>query len=294
MNSKTKKTILLVLPLLFLMLVPFLVSAAEPTFDYTPIENLPLDNREATAKDFYDYIQQIYNFLIGAAGVCAVLMIVIGGFMYLTSAGNNSKMEKAKEVITDAIIGLLMVMFAWLLLYLINPDLVNIKRLTNLSGAGSGAGGGGGDTWKPGDPSPVSRDCPADQNNAAKAKLPTGITTKANCPQGSKDNCVNLCGINDAAFTKLSDLNSKCGGSGKEILVTAGTENHTNSNGANTFDIRCASNNMTCNQALSQCVIDNYGSSARQICSYDDKYRKNCPASYYNEPQGLTHLDFGA
>ena len=49
--------------------------------------------------------------------------------MYITSAGNNSSMEKAKGVITDAIVGLVLALGAYLLLYVINPDLVKITKL---------------------------------------------------------------------------------------------------------------------------------------------------------------------
>ncbi len=52
---------------------------------------------------------QYMVFWLGAAGICAMLMIIIGGFMYSTSAGNNASMEKAKSVIADALIGLLLV-----------------------------------------------------------------------------------------------------------------------------------------------------------------------------------------
>ena len=54
-------------------------------------------------------------------------MISIGGFMYFTAAGNNSRMETAKGIIADAIFGLVAVMVAWLVLNQINPDLVNIN-----------------------------------------------------------------------------------------------------------------------------------------------------------------------
>lgn len=165
MHSKTKKIVFFVLPFLFFLILPLLASAA--AFDYKPLENLPLDNGEATKSDFYDYVQQVYNFLIGAAGICALLMIVIGGFMYLTSAGNNSKMEKAKSVIADAIIGLLLVMATWLFLYTINPDLVYIKKLGSPSQSGTGAGSGAGT----GAPGGAACGTPATSGSCAPAAL---------------------------------------------------------------------------------------------------------------------------
>ncbi len=111
---------------------------------YTPMEEIPGQGKPT---DFYSYINAIYKFGIGAVGICAMLMIIVGGYMYMTAAGNNSSMEKAKTVITDAIIGLILAMASYLILYFINPDLVKIKRLQPMatgtpSSPGETPGGG--------------------------------------------------------------------------------------------------------------------------------------------------------
>lgn len=283
------KLLVFIFPIVFLI-VPLFVFAQ---YDYTPMEPLPVASSNATPTDFYDYALTLYRFSIGAVGVCAVLMIIIGGFMYITSAGNNASMEKAKEIIADAVIGVLLMFLSYLLLYLINPDLVQIKKLPKVGTSSASGSGGGGATWNPDGSSPQSVKCPADENNAGKQKLADmGISTKKNCADGQKVGCVNTCGINDSAYEKLSELQKACGSGGK-IMVTAGTENHINDNGKNTFDIRCENNDSTCNNNLAACVKSTFPN-ARQICSYDDAYRKNCSASDFQEQQGLTHIDFGA
>jgi hypothetical protein len=40
-------------------------------------------------------------------------MIIIGGFQWLTSAGNEEKVEKAKKTISSAVIGIIIVILAW-------------------------------------------------------------------------------------------------------------------------------------------------------------------------------------
>ncbi|MCX6765409.1 MAG: hypothetical protein NT136_00320 [Candidatus Moranbacteria bacterium] len=82
---------------------------------------------ETAATTFPSYILSITKFAIWTVGIAALLMITIGGFMYMTSAGNTSRMESAKKVIFDALFGLLIALAAWLLLYVINPDLVKIN-----------------------------------------------------------------------------------------------------------------------------------------------------------------------
>jgi len=286
MKYKNKKLVSLVFLLTLLFIVPYFAFGVT----YTPIEDLP--TTQTTPGDFYDYVLLVYKILIGAVGVCAILMIIIGGFLYSTSAGNNASMEKAKTIITDAIVGLLIALIGWLLLFLINPDLVNIRKLGQTSGAAAPAGtspGGSGPTGPKG--TYVSYEpCSTADNATQKAKLPSDIGTKSDCPPGGKNNCVNMCGINDSAFTNLADLDSKCGpaAGGGKIMVTAGTENHKTTNGANTFDVRCATQaDSACHDKLGQCIKTNYGGSARQICG---KYSKGCS---YNEPPGITHIDFG-
>lgn len=115
-------------------LTPALVFAATSSTNYQPMENIPgFESETVSGVDFYTYIQAVYKFGIWGIGIAALLMVVIGGFMYITSAGNNSSMEKAKGVITDAIVGLLMALLSYLLLYIINPDLVRIKKIEPIS-----------------------------------------------------------------------------------------------------------------------------------------------------------------
>jgi len=51
-------------------------------------------------------------------------MITVGGFWYVTSAGNQAQATTAKSIITDAFLGLFVALFAFLILRTINPNLV--------------------------------------------------------------------------------------------------------------------------------------------------------------------------
>jgi len=121
------------------LFLPFFALAAN--LNYQPMEEIPIFGAKC---DFYDYIVNIYRLGLATVGISAMLMIMIGGYMYATSAGNNAAMEKAKGVITDAIIGLILALMSWLLLYIINPDLVSINKITTSSDCNTGSGGGRG------------------------------------------------------------------------------------------------------------------------------------------------------
>ncbi len=125
MNKNNKKILISFIFLLIFILnfsIVFVPKVkAGGGFQYTPMESIPGSGKSSS---FSGYVQAIYNIGIWAVGISAMLMISIGGFMYLTSAGNTSKTGKAKEIITDAIIGIILAMVSWLLLYTINHDLV--------------------------------------------------------------------------------------------------------------------------------------------------------------------------
>ena len=58
-------------------------------------------------------VVEILKVVIGAAGVVAVIFIIIGGINYMTSAGDASKVEKGKKTILYATIGLVICALAF-------------------------------------------------------------------------------------------------------------------------------------------------------------------------------------
>ncbi len=84
-----------------------------------------------TVLDLANYIDVIYQFIISIIGLVAAIMMIIGGFEYLTSAGDGGKIGAAKKRITNALIGLVLAFSAYLLLNTINPELLRFKPLGN-------------------------------------------------------------------------------------------------------------------------------------------------------------------
>jgi dolichyl-phosphate-mannose--protein O-mannosyl transferase len=76
---------------------------------------------------FPDLIKYIYTFALGICGIVALVSIVFGAAQYALSAGDSSKAGDAKDRITQALLGIVILLFAYLILYTINPDLVNLK-----------------------------------------------------------------------------------------------------------------------------------------------------------------------
>lgn len=60
-----------------------------------------------------DGIQTLVNALLFIIGLLAVIMIIFGGFKYVTSGGDAGKLEGAKNTILYAVVGLLVAILAF-------------------------------------------------------------------------------------------------------------------------------------------------------------------------------------
>lgn len=81
---------------------------------------------ENPSGDFREYVIAFYNFSISAGILIATVLIMIGGMIWVTSAGNSSRVELAKSYIIDSIIGVILLIGAVVILRLVNPALVDL------------------------------------------------------------------------------------------------------------------------------------------------------------------------
>ena len=58
-------------------------------------------------------IASIINIALGLLGIVAVVIILIGGFRWMTAAGREDQIDGAKKTIFAGIIGLAIIMSAW-------------------------------------------------------------------------------------------------------------------------------------------------------------------------------------
>lgn len=80
--------------------------------------------------DLAGCIKGLYQFGVSAVAILAVAVIIWGGFVWLTSGGNVSRIESAKEWINGAVFGLILALSSFILLNTINPQLVRIDQLS--------------------------------------------------------------------------------------------------------------------------------------------------------------------
>lgn len=78
-------------------------------------------------KDFGEYLMNFYRWFVSITGVLAIAMVVLGGFRWITAAGNSSKIEEAKDIINGAFSGIVLIMISFLFLQLINPQILTLR-----------------------------------------------------------------------------------------------------------------------------------------------------------------------
>ncbi|MFH2136325.1 MAG: pilin [Patescibacteria group bacterium] len=75
------------------------------------------------------YIAAIYKYAIGIVGILSGIMIVIGGLLWLTAGGAADRVSTAKSYIESSLVGLVIALTSFLLLYAINPKLTEFDSL---------------------------------------------------------------------------------------------------------------------------------------------------------------------
>jgi len=76
-------------------------------------------DKVATIADLGDILQKIIGYALGLAGIVLFIMLLIGGFSFITSGGDPKAAEGAKKTITSAIIGLIVILISYIILVII-------------------------------------------------------------------------------------------------------------------------------------------------------------------------------
>ncbi len=78
--------------------------------------------------DLQKTVLNIIRWALGFVTLVAVAYMIYGGYLWLTAAGNEQRVEKAKQVILQAAIGLVIILLAWAIVLFV------VKTATNVTG----------------------------------------------------------------------------------------------------------------------------------------------------------------
>lgn len=100
--KKTKAILILLLFLLVIVALPNVAKGMEDTFSGWSV---PSDDHGLPDGTISDVIEKIVNWLLAILGILGVAGFVVSGVMYITAAGDKDAVDRAKNIMTYSIIG---------------------------------------------------------------------------------------------------------------------------------------------------------------------------------------------
>jgi hypothetical protein len=116
MTKQFKKNIVsfLVLLLLFSFFIPVAKAADDMSGNLIKFKNaMGLPGTEGATP--LGIIIGVINTLLGLLGLFFVILLIFGGFTFMTSQGDAKKVDKAKAIIRNAVIGVAIILFAFII-----------------------------------------------------------------------------------------------------------------------------------------------------------------------------------
>ena len=89
-----------------------------------PIENVYSPDEAVDAKTFSRAIAEIIRVILGFLGIIFVVLIIYAGFTWMTAAGNEEKITKAKKIMVSAIIGTAIILAAYAITFFVISELL--------------------------------------------------------------------------------------------------------------------------------------------------------------------------
>ena len=76
-------------------------------------------------KDPREIAANVINIILGFLGIVAVIIILLGGFKWMTAGGNEDKVGEAKKLITAGIIGLVIIIASFAIATFVLTQLIS-------------------------------------------------------------------------------------------------------------------------------------------------------------------------
>ncbi|MBI2459503.1 MAG: hypothetical protein HYV53_03050 [Parcubacteria group bacterium] len=78
-------------------------------------------------RDPRDIAAQVIRIILGFLGIVAVIIILLGGFKWMTAGGNEDKVGEAKKLIIAGVIGLVIIIAAFAIATFVLNSLINAR-----------------------------------------------------------------------------------------------------------------------------------------------------------------------
>lgn len=78
--------------------------------------------------DIPTIVGRIINIIIGFLGLILVIIIIYGGFLWMTSGGNEEQIKKARGLITSAVVGIGIVILSYAIAHFVIERLQEVSK----------------------------------------------------------------------------------------------------------------------------------------------------------------------
>ena len=109
--KKIFRNIIVATMIVFLLAPVLVIPASAQNLGIEYATNLGL--KESSQSDPRDMAVDIVKYLMTFLGIIAVVVILLGGFKWMTAAGNEDKVAEAKKLIIAGVIGLIIILAAF-------------------------------------------------------------------------------------------------------------------------------------------------------------------------------------
>lgn len=69
----------------------------------------------ATGLSLSEYIGSIIQYILSFLGVIFIILIIYAGFLWMTAGGDSEKITKAKDILINAVIGIVIILSAYII-----------------------------------------------------------------------------------------------------------------------------------------------------------------------------------
>ena len=73
--------------------------------------------------DVYELAENVLLWVLSVAGALALFMLVAGGVFYVTSSGNEQRVETARKIITWTVLGLMLILASFSIIVVLDKIL---------------------------------------------------------------------------------------------------------------------------------------------------------------------------
>ena len=81
------------------------------------------------AEDLKGSIASVVNIALGFLGILAVIIILYAGFKWMTASGNEEQVGEARKMLLQAVIGLVIVMLAWVITNFVTSQIGGVLQV---------------------------------------------------------------------------------------------------------------------------------------------------------------------